>query len=341
MSYQGETAAPTVTVVMIFLNAEAFIREAIDSVLFQTYQDFELILVDDGSTDGSTALAREYATWYPDRIRYVEHPAHANLGMSASRNLGVRVGRGRFISFLDSDDIWLATRLERFVAAIEATPEAAMVYGPTLYWYSWAAGRGLGTGIANVEDFPGQLHLQPDTLIQAPEPLRVFLESGGACLPGICSLIVRREAYAAVGGFEADFRGLYEDQVFLSKIVLTYPVFLISEVLDYYRQHTDSCCHRAIESGEYHPSALHPARERYLLWLEQYCRRNGVSDHRVLEALRRELQNYQSPAGRVTVAAVQWRTKTDRTLRARLPPTAYKGLRLLIHGLKTAFSSDR
>src|SRR5206468_2884667 len=83
------SAAPTVSVVVIFLNAERFLDEAIQSVMGQTYPHWELLLVDDGSTDGSSAIARGYTERQPNRVRYLEHPGHRNAGMSASRNLGL------------------------------------------------------------------------------------------------------------------------------------------------------------------------------------------------------------------------------------------------------------
>ena len=80
---------PLVSCIMIFLNAEAFIQEAIQSIFAQTDERWELLLVDDGSTDRSTVMAREFAERYPDKVRYVAHERHQNLGMSASRNLGI------------------------------------------------------------------------------------------------------------------------------------------------------------------------------------------------------------------------------------------------------------
>ena len=84
------TANQLVSVVIIFLNAENFIEEAIESVLAQTYGQWELLIVDDGSTDGSKNMARDYAIKNPDKIIYLEHPEHQNQGMSASRNLGIK-----------------------------------------------------------------------------------------------------------------------------------------------------------------------------------------------------------------------------------------------------------
>src|SRR6266403_5506169 len=125
---------PLVSVVMIFLNSERFMTEAVQSIFAQTFKDWELIFVDDGSTDGSTAIAKSYAERWPDRVRYLEHPSHENRGMSASRNAGIRASSGQFIAMLDSDDVWLPDRLERHAQILSAHPDAEMVYGIGLMW---------------------------------------------------------------------------------------------------------------------------------------------------------------------------------------------------------------
>lgn len=314
------TTTPTVTVVMIFLNAEPFIEEAIDSVLAQTYGDYELVLVDDGSTDRSTAIAKDYAARHPGRVRYTEHEGHGNRGMSASRNHGVRVGRGRLASFLDADDIWLPGRLERFVEAADAFPEAGMIYGPTLYWYSWAQGHSLALQ-APLKDEVGTLDLPTEVLIDAPLAVQRFLETSGGCLPGICSLIFRRDAFDAVGGCEPEFRGLYEDQVFLSKMAASFPVVVIPDVLDHYRQHEASCCNQALKSGEYDPYDLHPARNRYLTWLERYCGERRINHPGLHRALRAQLRPYRSRIARAAYRARRvWPNAIADLLRRNTPP---------------------
>src|SRR5688572_6006241 len=98
---------PLVSVVIIFLDAEEFIQEAIDSVFSQTYEMWELLLVDDGSKDSSSMIARRYAEEFPAKVRYLHHHGHQNLDMPASRNVGITAARGEYIAFLDADDIWL------------------------------------------------------------------------------------------------------------------------------------------------------------------------------------------------------------------------------------------
>src|SRR5215207_10417359 len=97
--------APTVSVIMIFFNLETFLKEAIESVRAQTYEDWELLLIDDGSIDGSSSIALDFAKLDQKKVRYFEHSDHTNRGMSASRNLGIANAKGTYITFLDGDDV--------------------------------------------------------------------------------------------------------------------------------------------------------------------------------------------------------------------------------------------
>lgn len=328
--------APAVSVVMIFLDAAAFIEEAIASVLAQTDTDWELILVDDGSTDTGTAIARRHAARDPARVRYVTHPGHRNRGMSASRNLGLRRARGDFVAFLDADDVWLPERLAEHLAILRADPRLGMVYGPTLYWYNWPGAPRPPAQRPVRADRAGELALPPGRSVAPPAALIVFLETHGGALPGICSLLARRAAVAAVGGFEEGFRGLYEDQVFLSKMCLHVPVYVHDRVLDKYRQHAGSHCALAMATGDYHPSAPHPGRERYLRWLEGYLREQDVPEGRLTRALTAELWPYRHPwldaARRYALARNPAYRLARRIARTSLPRRAHGWLRRRIKG---------
>ncbi len=136
-----EGRQPLVSVLTAFFNAEEFLQEAIESVLAQSYENWELLLIDDGSQDNSTAIARNFAVKHPEKIFYIEHDHHQNRGAAASRNVGLRIARGEYIAILDSDDVWLPHKLDRQVAILQAEPRATMVYGVSLYWHSWSRNR--------------------------------------------------------------------------------------------------------------------------------------------------------------------------------------------------------
>jgi glycosyltransferase involved in cell wall biosynthesis len=113
---------PKVSVVMPVFNGAAYLSAAIDSILAQTLQELELIVIDDGSTDDSAAIACGYAD---PRVRFLQNPN--NLGLPLTRNLGIDAARGNYIAFLDSDDIALPERLQLQVEFLDTNPDIAAV----------------------------------------------------------------------------------------------------------------------------------------------------------------------------------------------------------------------
>jgi glycosyltransferase involved in cell wall biosynthesis len=264
-----------VSAIIIFLNAEQFLAEAVESVFVQTYPHWELLLVDDDSTDGSTAIAQRYAAQRPDQVRYLEHPGHQNRGMSASRNLGISHAAGDYMAFLDADDIWLPNKLQEQIAILNAYPAAAMLYGQTLYWHSWT-GKPEDMG----RDHIPQNGFETETLVAPPGLLTRFL-LGKAAVPCTCSILVRREFFEKFGGFVESFRGLYEDQAFYAKVCLRQPVLVANQCWDRYRQRPASACSTAESSGQ-----PRTARITFLTWLEGYMRELGIKDADLWRALR-------------------------------------------------------
>lgn len=278
-------ATPRVSAIIAFFNAEKFIGEAVESVLSQTYRDWELLLVDDGSSDGSTQIALRYAQEYPDRVRYLEHPGHRNRGASTSRNVGIRASLGQYLAFLDADDVWLPRKLAEQVEILDGKPEAAMVYGTTQYWWSWAAD-------LQQPDTTPDLGIAPGTLIEPPTLLTRALEAT-ARTPGPSNLLVRTEAATRIGGFEEHFRGpyqLFEDQTFLAKLYLKSRVFVSGECWDRYRQHADSCVSVVKRTGQKSSAGVF-----YLNWLAEYLSREGITDPAIWNALRKKRWQYRKP----------------------------------------------
>ncbi|CAN5819610.1 hypothetical protein BH23GEM7_BH23GEM7_03570 [soil metagenome] len=266
-----------VSVIMPFLNMERFIEEAIESVRAQTYPSWELLLVDDGSTDGSTALARQYAERYPKRIRYLEHEGHVNRGASATRNRGIQHARGEYLALLDADDVWLPQKLEQQVPLLDSRPEAGSLYSNTLFWYSWS---GNGNGSA---DYLPRLGVPPYTLLTPPALLTRILE-GRAAVPCTCALLMRRSVVEQIGGFEESFRIVFTDQAFYTKLFLAAPVFVTDGYWDKYRRHEDSSCSVVEEAG-----MLEQKRLAYLRWFAGYLTERKMDQGELWDALQKEI----------------------------------------------------
>src|SRR5215211_5536877 len=262
---------PLVSSNITFLNASKFIQEAIDSVLAQTHENVELLLVDDGSTDESTQIALGYAERFPEKVLYLEHEGHENRGAAAARNLGLRQARGEYIALLDADDVWLPRKLEEQVAILDSHPEVGMVYGLSQYWHSWT----MSPEDAHRDHVP-KLGVQTDTLFEPPALSTLLYPLGRGTAPCPSDLLLRREAVERVGGFEEAFTGvyqLYDDQTFLAKVYLNEPVFVASKCWDRYRQHPEQCVSVVHEAGQYHTVRL-----AFLQWLAEYFYAQGVGD---------------------------------------------------------------
>lgn len=278
------SSKPLVSCIIIFLNEERFIREAIDSVFAQTYDDWELLLVDDGSTDGSTQIALQYAEQYPAKVRYLEHPGHQNLGSSAARNLGLSNAKGEYIAFLDADDVWVPHKLQQQLMILKSHPEATVLYGNTRYWHSWTENPEDGQ-----RDLVPELVVQSDTLFKPPTLLVLSYPLGRGTAPSLSNLMLRREVVERTGGFEESFKRVYTDQAFLSKVYLKEPVFVAaeSEYWDKYRQHPDSCCAElGAQVGMQRTGQYFSVRQQYLNWLEEYLSKQSFEDPEVWKLLR-------------------------------------------------------
>lgn len=311
-----------VSIITPFLNAGPFIEESIESVLAQTYDNWELLLVDDGSTDASTGVALKYAAAHADKVRYLSHQRRQNRGASASRNLAASHARGEYLAFLDADDVYLPRKLEVQVPMLDAHPDVAMLYAATEYWYSWS-GRREDAG----RDWVWRRYgAKPDTVIEPPRMLVRFLEDGGT-VPCMGGVLVRRAAVESVGGWEESFRRICTDQVFHAKLCLNFPVMIVDVCLDRYRQHENSSCRTVERAGQ-----LDAALDSYLTWLESYVAAQRFVDPTVRAAARRALRRHRHPwLYRVQRPALRYgarlRTLASRTIGRTLPRPLRRRLR--------------
>lgn len=225
---------PKLSVIIPLYNKAPYIRKALESVLAQTYTDYEVIVVDDGSTDDSARIAEEYIREVKGEENEVKGDENsgaetnayklspinyklirqANSGVSAARNNGVAQASGDYIAFLDADDWWEPTYLERMAQLIEDYPEAGL-YACNYVYYK-----------------PGKTHVAlniPTGYINYP---KAYYESGAMPVTSITA-IMPRVVFDQIGGFPVGIK-LGEDFLLWAKTAMHYPVAFLNEPLAYY-----------------------------------------------------------------------------------------------------------
>ena len=289
---------PLVSCVIIFFNAERYIAEAMASVENQTYHNWEIILVDDGSTDDSRAIVDEFASRHPERARVLEHPGRVNLGKSISRNLGFSTARGQYIAMLDADDAWMPTKLTEQVRVLQNHPEADMLYGRVEFWYSWT-----GRPRDALRQYTPPLGLRPGVTYNPPFLLEKLLFTTARraedMTPYPSAVIFRREVFEETGGFDPDFRILYDDVVFFVKVFLKHRIHVSDQVWAQYRvspDHTYSPSYEAAEAaGEWSATGCSLPEKMLLERTELYVRRSPATTIKLRIALLLALLRYRRP----------------------------------------------
>jgi glycosyltransferase involved in cell wall biosynthesis len=277
-------AAPLISIIMPFLNVENFIQQAIESVLSQTDSDWELLLVDDGSVDGSTEIAKAYASRHPEAIRYLHHEGHGNFGASASRNLGGHHARGKYIAYLDSDDVWFPRKLEEQRRLLETIAGIDMIVGATKYWRSWQE------ATATQKDIIIQVGAPQNTLFAPGQLLPIVYPFGAGSAPSMNTVIVRSDLVRKIGGWVNSFRLAYTDQAFLVKCYVHGSTYVASNCWDMYRQRPDSSSQTALAGRGYQE-----IRSKFLLWFEGYLRECGLEDSETARLLRQAMWVHRHP----------------------------------------------
>jgi len=282
---------PKVTVIIPSYNSKRFLKETIDSVFSQTFTDWELLLVDDGSTDGSDQISAWTAYLNPAKVRFIYHPGHKNHGSSATRNLGFCHARGKYVIFLDSDGILLPTKLERHIGILETHPEADALFGETLVWYSWT-NYPEDQSKDEIWNVWKQYGIKSDVVVQPHLLLNPLLENG--ICPNPSSLILRSVIVHRINGWEESFKGNeYDDQAFYIKLFLNAAIYVDSSCLEKYRIHENSMCSIAEKEGKHQSH-----RVFFLTWAEKYLSGQCLLDERIkqyLENLENILRPYRHP----------------------------------------------
>jgi glycosyltransferase involved in cell wall biosynthesis len=218
---------PIVSVNIACYNSAAHIRETIDSVLGQTFKDFEIIIIDDGSTDDTGKIIASYKD---SRIRYLYQK---NSGLSNARNKAIELSRGEYIAFLDHDDIWVASKLEKDVVALKSSDDIALVYS-NFFWL-----------------FPDR---RTKLVLKGAQPSGYAFE--GLLYNytiGLITAVVRKKTIDALKlSFDPDF-ALCEDYDFFMRLAYKAKIAYINEPLSFYRIHNNM---QSIRFGDKYPEEI-------------------------------------------------------------------------------------
>ncbi len=197
-------------------NARAYLAETLELALDQTFQSFEIIVVDDGSTDDTRAIAERY------RARGVTVLTQPNAGAAAARNRGLSIARGKFIALLDSDDLWERDCLHTMVGFLESHPNVSVAFCNSLFF--------------GETQFAGKTFQQ----VYPPSPPITFTRVAG-CLSHIClDAIIRREVFDCVGRFDERLRAAEDFDLWLRVLYAGCRIEPIPRVLVRYRRHAAS-----------------------------------------------------------------------------------------------------
>lgn len=203
---------PAVSIIMPAYNAEKTIAESIQSVLNQTFRDWELIIINDGSSDSTSTIVIAYED---PRIILLEQQ---NSGVAEARNTGIQDAKGDWIAFLDSDDLWLNKKLEKFVAFIEKYPKKGLIYSNTRFF---------------TEDPKiSKPYNQWKPFVENTDYETLLIYDYISTL----TVMVKREVFKAVGLFDANFFGTEDWDMWL-RITEKYPIGFLTEELSLYREH--------------------------------------------------------------------------------------------------------
>lgn len=200
---------PLVSVIIPTFNRERFLREAIESVLNQSYRNVEILVVDDGSTDNTSAVLASYSQ--DSRLR---HFYQKNQGQAVAKNHGLAESKGEFVCFLDSDNRWLQGKLEKSLAVFAARPDVDIVYGD----------------IVTIDEFGSEVSRKNMARYSGKIAAHLFKDN---CV-SINTSMTRRRCFDVLGGFETTRRRA-DDYEFWLRMSTQFNFYYLPEYLSEYR----------------------------------------------------------------------------------------------------------
>lgn len=224
-----------ISVIMPLYNNEIYIVEAIQSVINQTYKEWELIIINDASTDNSKFIVQKFLEKEKDnRLIFID--LKENKGVSFARNLGMKKAKGEYISFLDSDDLWDKNFLNELYRKIKET-NGKLIYSKFAYFYN---GDNIKINKAVMRE--GKIDkfiVKKKCRYETEYPFH------------ICAILVKKSLIETYKIKFPEDQNLFEDGLFLSKLICITDIVSVNKVLMYYRQHQTSITHKKYTKKEY------------------------------------------------------------------------------------------
>lgn len=213
---------PKVSAIIPAFNAAKFLPQAIESVFVQTYRDWEIVLVDDGSTDNTVNIVQPYIDRAPAQFQYIYKK---NQGLPRARNEAIQNARGELLALLDADDVWRPDRLTRSVAVLDARPKAGLAHAK----------------VARVDSEGHFIDIPPADrrYLDGQIAQHIYTRRAHIQCP---TTTFRRECVEAVGGFDSAIPGTADRDLWL-RIAERYEVAFIDEILADYRMSAGSMSH--------------------------------------------------------------------------------------------------
>lgn len=287
------------SIIIPLYNKAPYIRKTLDSVISQTYTDWECIIVDDGSTDNSAAICEEYIhSLTPSLVQSICLLRQANAGVAAARNRGVKESKGEYVCFLDADDWWKSTFLEEIDKLITEYPNAG-IYATNYIYYK-----------------PGKTHVAlslPRGYMNYPE---AYLQCGSMPVTSITTCMPRK-VFDGEGGFPVGIK-LGEDFLLWAKTALHYKVAFCEKPLAYYNNDIPASLRatRNLHAPEHH-MLFHldpllneinrlPSTSNKSAWIQL------IDTLRVQGLLEYWLSDEYHAAAEMELQKVDWSKQTDR-----------------------------
>ncbi|MEM9213509.1 MAG: glycosyltransferase [Cyanobacteria bacterium P01_F01_bin.150] len=227
---------PAISVIIPTYNCDRYLFQAMDSVFAQTIEDYELIVIDDGSTDNTVRVMEQMEKQYetgrsqrnlPDRSQRIRYVRQSNQGVAVARNHGIQLARGEYIAFLDADDWLVPTKLERQRAIFDANPDVGMVHS------GWQRVDAAGQALMDVKPWLDCPYLDLAQWLQW-KPV----------LPS--AMMFRKDWLLKADGFNPQFPPAEDTDLILRLAAMGCQTAWLEEITVYYRQHNESAMHKGL-----------------------------------------------------------------------------------------------